>query len=278
MPDTKWFTSGSARTGQLLFAALLVVFAAFASTNAHADSHSGADSGKVLVFAAASLTDALAEVGQAYAAQSDNKVTFSFASSSTLARQIAQGAPAEIYISANVKWMDYLQQDGDIQADSRKDLLANKLALVAPQGSPIDHVDIRPGFPLADLLGDGRLAMGNPAHVPAGVYGKQALQSLHVWSTVKDRVARSANVRAALALVALGETPLGIVYRTDAFAADDVKIVGLFPKGSHKAIIYPAALTRAAEKKDAAARDFYAFMGSDKAGAILESYGFKVLD
>lgn len=237
-----------------------------------------ANADEVMVFAAASLTNAMAEVGEAYEAQSGNEIKFSFASSSTIARQIVRGAPAEIYVSANVQWMDYLEKHNEIRADSRKSLLANQLALVAPKDSKLDHVDIRPGFPVANLLGGAWLAMGNPAHVPAGIYGKQALKSLNIWSHVKDQVARSADVRAALALVALGETPLGIVYRTDAFAADEVRIVGIFPKGTHKPIIYPAALTNAVDKTDAAARDFYAFMDSDQADRILASYGFTVLD
>lgn len=239
---------------------------------------SSADARQVLVFAAASTTNALAGVAEAYEAQSDNSVKFSFASSSTVARQIAQGAPAEIYVSANVMWMDYLEKNDAIRKASRKKLLANQLALVAPKDSDIQQVDIQPGFAIESLLNGGFLAMGNPAHVPAGIYGKQALQSMHVWTTVKDQVTRSANVRAALALVAVGETPLGIVYRTDAFAADDVKIVGIFPQGSHKAIIYPAALTRNVGHNDAAARDFFAFMDSNQADKILASYGFKVLD
>lgn len=256
--------------GRGLCVGALALLVAFAAPIASAD--------EVLVFAAASTTNALAEVAEAYEAQSDNEVKFSFASSSTVARQIAQGAPAEIYVSANVKWMDYLEKNKEIHVDSRKNLLANQLALVAPKSSKLDHVDIQPGFGLEELLAGGRLAMGNPAHVPAGIYGKQALKSMGVWQDVKDQVARSADVRAALALVALAEAPLGIVYTTDAFAADDVKIVGIFPKGSHKAIIYPAALTKAVGKDDAAARDFFKFMDSNQADKILKSYGFKVLD
>lgn len=233
---------------------------------------------EVLVFAAASTTDALSAVAQAYEAQSDNKITFSFASSATIARQIAQGAPAEIYISANLRWMDYLADQHKIHANSRISLLANRLALVAPKTSKLEEVNIHPGFPLEKWLHGGYLAMGNPAHVPAGIYGKQALQSMQVWSAVQDQIARSADVRAALALVARGETPLGIVYRTDAFAADDVKIVGIFPKGSHKAIVYPAALTLNVTPNDAAARDFYRFLDSDKADGILASYGFKIIE
>lgn len=238
----------------------------------------GAHAAEITVFAASSLTNAMADVGQAYETQSDNEVEFSFASSSTLARQIAEGAPADIYVSANIRWMDYLENNDAIRADSRRDLLANQLALVAPVDGSIDAVNIKPGFPIGKLLGNGRLAMGNPAHVPAGIYGKQALKSMGVWADVKNQVARSANVRAALALVALDEAPLGIVYRTDAFAADDVKIVGIFPKRSHKAIIYPSGLTMNVDDSNPAVLDFYQFMDSDTADKILASYGFKVLD
>lgn len=258
------------RQGRSRLAVVPALLAAFAAPLAGAD--------EVLVFAAASTTNALADVGEAYEAQSKHTVKFSFASSSAIARQITRGAPAQIYLSASVRWMDYLEEKREIQVDSRTNLLANQLALVAPTDSGRDHVDIHPGFPIADLLGNARLAMGNPAHVPAGIYGKQALKTMRVWPAVKDQVARSANVRAALALVALGEAPLGIVYTTDAFAADDVKIVGIFPNGSHKAIIYPAALTNNVGENDAAARDFFAFMDSDQADKILESHGFKVLD
>lgn len=269
MTTTPFTTHGATRRHPVL-AAILLLCATLITPVAHA--------GEVLVFAASSLTNALAAVGDAYEAQSDNTVAFSFASSSTIARQIAQGAPADIYVSANVEWMDYLQKRGAIQAESRASLLANQLALVAPKASPVDHVDIRPGFDLDKLLGNRFLAMGNPGHVPAGIYGKQALKSLHVWTSVQGQIARSADVRAALALVARGEAPLGIVYRTDALAADGVKIVGLFPADSHEPIIYPAALTTAFGAHDAAARDFYAFLDSNQAGRILASYGFKVLD
>lgn len=237
-----------------------------------------ARAGGITVFAAASLTDALADVGHAYEKQSGNTVHFSFAASSTLARQIALGAPADIYISADVRWMDYVQHKDRIVTASRIDLLANQLVLVAPRGSAITRVDIRTGFPLAKLLGGGHLAMGNPMHVPAGIYGKQALTSLKVWPSVKDHVARSANVRAALALVALGDAPLGIVYRTGAMASDKVKIVGTFPAASHKPIVYPAALVRHTGPAGKAARDFLHFMTSRQAGRIFARYGFKVLD
>lgn len=255
-------------------AVLLAVMMAFATTLA-----AGAPPSRVItVFAAASLTDALADVGTAWEKASGNTVHFSFASSSTLARQIVEGAPADVYIAADEQWMDYIAQHDDIVAASRVDLVGNELALVAPRASPIGQVAIAPGFALARLLGDGRLAMGNPEHVPAGIYGKQALTALHVWKQVKDHVARAANVRAALALVALGDAPLGIVYRTDALASRKVKIVALFPTATHKPIVYPGALVKQAGHDDTAARAFLRFLRSDAAARVFARYGFKVLD
>lgn len=233
----------------------------------------------VIVYAASSTTDALGEVGKAYEKASGNEIRFSFASSSTLAKQIMAGAPAEIYVSANVGWMDQVQKDGEILDDSRKTFVANQLALVAPTNSEIDQVDIHPGFALAALLGDdAKLAIANPEHVPAGIYGKESLQSLGVWDAVKNRLVRGSNVRVTLNYVANGGIALGIVYSTDAAVADDVKIVGIFPADSHSPIVYTTALTKNVGKDNQAARAFFAFMASDQADAIMRSYGFKVLD
>lgn len=232
----------------------------------------------VIVYAASSLTDALGEVGKVYEENSDNDIKFSFASSSTLAKQVMAGAPAEIYASANVGWMDQVQKAGAILDDSRRQFVANQLALVAPTASEIDDVNIKPEFDLAALLGDGRLAMANPEHVPAGIYGKQSLQSLGVWDTVKDRLVRGSNVRVTLNYVANGGIPLGIVYATDAAVADDVKIVGLFPADSHEPIVYTMALTQKVGEQDSAARDFFEFMTSEQADEIMTRYGFKVLN
>src|SRR5699024_872411 len=240
------------------------------SAAAHADD--------VIVYAASSLTDALGAVGAAYEQQSADDIKFSFASSSILARQIAEGAPAEIYASADVKWMDYVQKHGDILKDSRRQFVTNQLALVAPQGSNIDKVDIHPGFALAGLLDGGKLAIANPRHVPAGIYGRESLQSLGVWDTVKHRLVRGSNVRVTLNYVAHGGIPLGIVYSTDAAVADAVKIVGIFPADSHEPIVYTTALTHNAGVDDAAARAFFAFMRSAEADRIMAHYGFKVLD
>lgn len=256
----------SARPRRLTSLVLLVLLCLCTSISAHA--------GTVTVFAASSLTDALADIGQAYEKASGNHVQFSFASSSSLARQIAEGAPADVYVSADQRWMDYVQKHGRIRTDSRTNLLANQLVLVAPASSPLESVDIHAGFDLVRLLGAGRLAMGNPMHVPAGIYGKQALQSLHVWQSVKGHVARSANVRAALALVALGEAPLGIVYRTDALASNKVKIVGTFPASTHPPVIYPTALT---VRANTAARSFLQFLQSTAAARIFKRYGFTLI-
>lgn len=264
----------SRRSLLLLLLPLLLLGLAPGSAAGAADD--SGDSSRILVFAAASLTDALQAVAEAYQAQSGDVPVLSFASSSTLARQINQGAPADVYVSANLKWMDFLAQHDRLLAPSRRNLLANRLALVAPVSSPLDEVAITNGFAIDRLLGEARLAMGDPAHVPAGIYGKQALQTLHVWSKVQHRVAASANVRAALALVALGETPLGIVYRTDALASQRVKVVGLFPASSHTPIVYPAALTRTA-KDNVAARAFLEFLSSATATDIFTQYGFQPL-
>ena len=228
----------------------------------------------VTVFSAASLKNALEEAGHAYTAKSGIKVVGSFASSSTLAKQIENGAPADAYLSANVKWMDYLQQRGAIDTGTRINLLRNRLVLIAPGSSRVS-VRIQKGFPIGRLLGDGRLAMADPDHVPAGIYGKAALASLGVWDAVEAKVARAENVRAALALVARGEAPLGIVYATDAQAEPKVKMLGEFPDGSYPPIVYPAAVTaRAANRIEA--QGLLRFLRSREAAAIFERHGFAV--
>lgn len=229
--------------------------------------------GEVLVFAASSLTNAMSEVAQSWELQSGHDVKLSFASSSTLARQIEHGAEADIYASANIRWMDYIEDKKFIFDNTRTPLLTNQLVLIAAADGDIDRINAHEGFPLADLLGGGHLAMGNPAHVPAGLYGKQVLQSLGVWSKVKPQVARAANVRAALALVATGEAPLGIVYRTDAMVSDQVAIIATFPATTHDPVIYPIALTRTSEDNPAA-RSFFRYLQSDAAARVFARYGF----
>lgn len=230
---------------------------------------------EVTVFAAASLKNALDDVVHAWHEASGNRAVVAYAGSSQLARQIEQGAPADLFISANPDWMDHLERAKLIDPASRKDLLGNRLVLVA-HGRDAAPVAIGPGFDLAGLLGRGRLAMAMVDSVPAGMYGKAALESLGVWPSVRDHVAQADNVRAALTLVALGEAPYGIVYATDAAAADDVTVVGTFPEASHPPIVYPVALTLAGDTPEA--RQLLAFIASPAARPLFERQGFTVLD
>jgi molybdate transport system substrate-binding protein len=229
---------------------------------------------ELLVFGAASLQDALNAVIEAYQARGGGEVTASYGSSSTLARQIEQGAPADIYLSANPEWMDYLEERGLLREGSRTDLLGNGLVLVAAPDSGTT-VEIAPGFDLLGALDGGRLAMGDPDHVPAGIYGRAALESLGVWQAVEPHVARADNVRAALTLVARGEAPLAIVYRSDALADDHITVVGDFPGDSHPSIIYPIAIVAESEHADAAT--FFELLKSEEAARIFERFGFTML-
>jgi molybdate transport system substrate-binding protein len=228
---------------------------------------------RVLVFAAASLTNAMGEVTSRFQRETGVQVAVSFAASSTLARQIENGAPADLFFSADLDWMDYLSARGFIRTTSRRTLLGNQLVLVGPRGAR--PVAIAPRFPLAELLAGGRLAMADTSAVPAGRYGKAALETLGVWPSVADRLAQSENVRSALALVARQEAPLGIVYRTDALAEPLVTVVGTFPDRTHPPIVYPVALTTASSSPDA--RTFVAYLSSPKALAVFEKQGFAVL-
>jgi molybdate transport system substrate-binding protein len=227
----------------------------------------------VTVFAAASLKNALDDVGAAYAAKTGNKAVMSYGASSALARQIEQGAPADVYVSADSDWMDYVAQKMLIVSGSRTDLLTNHLALIAPAASSV-KLKIGPNMPIAAALGDGKLSMAG-ASVPAGKYGEASLRSLGVWDSVKDHVAPAENVRAALAFVAQGEAPLGIVYDTDAKVEPKVKIVGLFPDASHPKIVYPGAVVAASKNPEAAA--FLTFLKGAEASAVFKKYGFIVL-
>lgn len=228
----------------------------------------------VTVFAAASLKESLDDVARQFEAASGNKVVVSYAASSALAKQIEAGAPADIFISADTDWADYLDTRKLLTPGTRANLLANQIVLIAPASST-SALKIATSFKLADALGKQRLAMANPDAVPAGKYGKAALESLGVWPSVSDKVARAENVRAALALVSRGETPFGIVYRTDALADKGVKIVDTFPAGTHPAITYPVALV--ATRKSAPAKALVDFMKADKTRATWEKYGFTVL-
>jgi molybdate transport system substrate-binding protein len=197
----------------------------------------------------------------------------SYAASSALARQIEAGAPADLFFSADLDWMDYAASKGLIQPESRVSLLGNSLVLIAPKDSAV-KVELRPGFDLAALLGSNRLAMGHVNAVPAGKYGKAALEHLGAWAGVKDRTAQTENVRAALLLVSRGEAPLGIVYKTDAVSDPNVMIVATFPEGSHPPIVYPVVLTKDSSNPDAAS--FLGFLRSEKAKPFFEKQGFTV--
>ena len=228
---------------------------------------------QVTVFAAASLKNALDEVGAVYAAKTGGEARFSYAGSSAIARQIEQGAPADVYISADSDWMDYLAGKKLIVMASRRDLLTNHLALIAPADAKT-ALKIAKGMPLAKALGEGRLAVAGP-DVPAGKYAKAALTTLGVWASVSGKLAQAENVRAALQFVARGESPYGVVYDTDAKVEPKVKIVGLFPDASHPPIIYPAALVAGAKNPQAAA--FLSFLSGPQAGVVFKKYGFTVL-
>jgi len=226
----------------------------------------------VTVFAAASLSGVLEEIAKAYEAAGQGKIITSFASSSDLARQIERGAPADLFISADELWADYLDQRGLIDKQSRTILLKNELVLVAPAGSDA-RISIGPHFPLAEALKDDRLAIGDPDHVPAGIYGKSALQSLGVWDEVEPKLARAASVRAALLFVERGECPFGIVYRTDALADPKVKLVGRFPASSHAPIRYPAMLVAGRKTPDGVA--FLHYLQTPEVTAIFRRHGFE---
>jgi molybdate transport system substrate-binding protein len=223
------------------------------------------------VFAAASLKNALDEASAVYAKDTATpQARISYAASSVLAKQIEQGAPADVFLSADADWMDDVAKKGLITPASRVDLFTNHLALVAPKDSTAT-LDIKPGFPLAAALGAGRLAMAGP-DVPAGRYGQASLTTLGVWDQVKDRTARGENVRATLQFVARGEAPLGIVYDTDARSEPAVKIVALFPDSSHPRIVYPGAVVAISTNPAAAA--FLAWLKTAKARAVFAKYGF----
>lgn len=224
-----------------------------------------------LVLAAASLQEALAEAGQAWAVRRHAAPVLSFAGSSALARQIEAGAPADLFISADAEWMDHVAAAGLIRANTRVSFLSNRLVLISPMVSRT-RLNIARGFPLDRALGRGRLAMADPDSVPAGKYAKAALTSLAVWTSVSGRIARTANVRAALALVERGEAPLGIVYATDARASAAVRVVGTFPAASHPAIIYPVAVLRRSRHPEAEA--FRRFLLSQQGKAIFARHGF----
>jgi len=234
-----------------------------------------AEARPLLVFAAASLKNALDDIDEAWRRGTGKPTAISYAASSLLAKQIENGAPADLFISADSDWMDYLESRKLIKPQSRSDLLGNSIVLVASAISTVE-LTIAPGFALAAALGGGRLAMADPAAVPAGRYGKAALDKLGVWDTVANRIAAAENVRAALLLVARGEAPLGIVYRTDAAVEPGVRIIGTFPPDTHPPIVYPIALTATSENPDAPA--LLVYLRGAASRAQFQKAGFTALD
>ena len=245
-----------------LLAALLVALAPMAAR--------AADS--VTVFAAASLTDALQKLGAAYEAAGGH-VVFNFAATSTLAHQIESSGGADVFLSADIEWMDYLDGKGLIDRATRRNIVGNRLVLIAPAGSGV-NIAIAPHLDLVGALGGGRLAIADPDSVPAGQYGRAALTTLGVWEATAPHLVQAENVRVALAYVARGEAPLGIVYATDAKAEPRVRVVGAFPESTHAPIVYPAALTRDAKPGAGA---FLRFLSAAPAAAIFKAAGFTVL-
>lgn len=230
---------------------------------------------EVVVFAAASMKTALDQVAAEFEAATGHEVVVSYAGSNALAQQILQGAPADIFLSAAETWMDEVEKAGLVVPGTRRDLLGNRLVLIA-HGAGADAVEIGAGVDLAGMLGGGRLSMAMIDAVPAGQYGKAALQSLGLWASVEGAVAQAENVRAALALVAAGEAPLGIVYASDAVAETGVSVVATFPEGSHPPIVYPVALLTGAA--DAADRAFLEALSAEAADAVFAAQGFAILD
>ena len=234
----------------------------------------GAQDASITVFAAASLKNALDDANAAFNKATGVKVVASYAASSALAKQIEQGAPADMFISADLQWIDYVAGKNLIKPDTRVNLLGNRLVLIAPKDSKLDKVEITKGFDIAKLAGDGRIAVADVKAVPAGLYAKAALESLGAWAAAERRLAMAENVRATLAFVARGETPIGIVYQTDAKVEPNVKIVGVFPADAYPPVIYPVAATAVA-KPDAA--KYLQFLRGNEAKAIFERYGFSFL-
>jgi molybdate transport system substrate-binding protein len=254
------------RLARYLFAVSILLGSAFSPALAEDKS--------LTVFAAASMKNALDDIDAAYTVKTDVKIVVSYAASSALAKQIEQGAPADVFVSADTDWMDYATAKKTINEPTRVNLLGNSIVLIAPKDSKIDNVSIGPGFDLSKLAGDGKIATGDVKAVPVGKYAKASLEKLGAWQAAEPKFAMAESVRAALALVARGEAVLGIVYATDAKVEPGVKIVGTFPADSHPAIIYPVAATASAK---AEAADYLGFLRTSAAKAIFEKYGFMFL-
>ncbi|TAN57345.1 MAG: molybdate ABC transporter substrate-binding protein [Magnetospirillum sp.] len=228
----------------------------------------------VVVFAAASLTNALNEIGDQFTARTGHRLVPSYAASSALAKQVEQGGPGQVFASADLKWMDYLTDKKLINPDTRFNLLGNTLVLIAPLDSKLDKVDLDPRTDIAALAGAGRIATGNPEAVPVGLYFKQAMERAGQWKAVETKIAGTDSVRAALAFVERGEVPLGVVYATDAAISRKVKVVGVFPDTMHDSITYPFALI--AGKEAPAAKAFLDFVRGAEAKGVFAKYGFKI--
>jgi molybdate transport system substrate-binding protein len=256
-----------------MFARLLAILGLFAALAGTPQPLAAEES--ITVFAAASLRNALDDTDAAFSKSTGIKVVASYAASSALVKQIEQGAPADVFISADLRWMDYAAEHRLIKPDSRVNLLGNRLVLIAPQDSKLDHVAIGKGFDIAKLAGDGRIAVADVKAVPAGTYAKVALETLGAWAAAEPKLAMAENVRATLAFVARGETPIGIVYETDAKIEPKVKIVGVFPDESYPPVTYPVAATAATT--NAAVARYLNFLRSGAAKVIFEKYGFSFL-
>ena len=253
------------KLGRLLLAAALCLAPAFGQAE---------DARGPTIFAAASMKTALDAIASAWQAKTGKAPVISYASSGVLAKQIVAGAPADLFISADDKWMDVLAKAGAIKPETRKSLLGNSLVLVAPAASTAS-LHITKGFDLAGALGDGKLAVCTVSSCPAGIYGKEALEKLEVWTAVEPKLAQAENVRAALLLVARGEAPFGIVYASDAKAEPKVKVVDTFPRDTHAPIVYPIAVTKDSKNSDAIA--FESFLRGTDAVKILTRQGFTML-
>jgi molybdate transport system substrate-binding protein len=250
------------------------IFAAFSILLGSTLSPALAQDKSLTVFAAASMKNALDDIDAAYTAKTGVKITASYAASSVLAKQIENGAPADVFVSADTDWMDYAISKKNINEPTRVNLLGNSIVLIAAKDSKLDNVTIGQGFDLAKLAGDGKIATGDVKSVPVGKYAKAALEKLGSWTAAEPKFAMAESVRAALTLVSRGEAPLGIVYATDAKVDPGVKIIATFPADSHPAIIYPVAATTTAKTE---AADYLAFLKTKAAKTILEKYGFTFL-
>jgi molybdate transport system substrate-binding protein len=250
------------------------IFAAFSILLGSTLSPVLAQDKSLTVFAAASMKNALDDIDAAYTAKTGVKITAGYAASSVLAKQIEQGAPADVFVSADTDWMDYAISKKNINEPTRVNLLSNSIVLIAPKDSKLENVTIGQGFDLAKLAGDGKIATGDVKSVPVGKYAKAALEKLGSWTAAEPKFAMAESVRAALTLVSRGEAPLGIVYATDAKVDPGVKIIATFPADSHPAIIYPVAATTTAKTE---AADYLAFLKTKAAKTILEKYGFTFL-